>query len=213
MDLHGWDIALMVVVPPVLAVTVGVLLVRRWIGWPASRMRAAARRLNGRLDPFGERSRSAAILTELEGRLLRVSHVAVESRGGSRSRSHALEICTPVENSGATVAAVRIADEPWALDLVSRDVTSEPMTELADEGVLLYGRSITHWPAVIFRDQPAWAILELDSRMLRVVTCCRDEQPFDADAIERLVRGFASVLPGVLRSAGVSGSSARREQE
>ncbi|HQR40274.1 MAG TPA: hypothetical protein PLF26_17965 [Blastocatellia bacterium] len=213
MDLVRWDIALLVGIPPLIAVGVGVFVVRRWFESPIARMRVAARRLGGRLDPAGERARTAAILVELDGRLLRISYARRDGRRPTRGAPPAIEICTPVENSAPLVAAVRVSDESWALDLVGRDVTSEPLTERAHDGVLIYGLHTSLWAAALVRDEPSIAILELDSRMLRVVACNRVSTTLDAAAIERLVLEFSGYLPAALKAAGVSGPSVRRERD
>lgn len=213
MELFRWDIALLVGIPPLIAVVVGVLVVRRWVGSPAAHMRGAARRLGGRMDPAGESSRSAAMLVELGGCLLRVSYPRSEGRRLSREMPPSVEVCTPVENTALPVAVVRLSDESWALDLVGIDTMAEPIAERARDGVLLYGQQTAVWAVAQLRKHDELAFIELDSRMLRAVTCDRDGKALDGTAIERLVRSFASLLPEVLRAAGVSGSSVRRERD
>jgi hypothetical protein len=199
----GWTIAVLGGLLLAVALASCAPFVRRRLGRARRRMRGCARRLGGRLDPATEGARSPAVLAELDGRLVRAAGWPDDA-----SPAPYLEICTPVEGVTSPLVVVRRSEAARLRPLVGDEVRRLPVAEHASGVVAVYGHAAA-WSGRLFERHPTWVLLELDYRMLRVLTRDPQAAPFDAAAAERAVRGFGAAVPAILAAAGLTKSSAR----
>jgi len=179
---------------------VGIVVVRRF-GLSTRAMRRAARRLGGRLEPGSAQTHAPALLVELDGVLVRAGLVVSDGAPASR----VLELCTPVDGVSTSVVAVR-RSSCVAVALVDEDLRRQPATAFPSIGVAVYGANGAAWAARVLEGRRSWVLLELDSRMLRVVAADVCDGAPDARAVESVVREFAACVPGVLEAAGATTS-------
>lgn len=115
----------------------------------------------------------------------------------------------PVEGVTSPLVAIRRAAAPKLNPLLGNTVPRHPVVELPESGLSICGHNAAPWAGRIFDRHPTWVMLEIDSRMLRVLTSEPQAERFDATALENAVRTFASTVPEILVAAGLTDSSAR----
>lgn len=168
-------------------------------------MRSAARRLGGALDPACENVRCPAILTEIDGHLLRASGWPLEGEASGAEVPPYLEVCTPVEGVASPVLVVRRSVLSRLLPLLREDLRKTADADIPADGISIFGAHHATWAPRLFEKHRSWILLEIDDRMLRVLTCDPQDGEFDAETVERTVRAFASSVTRILTAAGVTG--------
>jgi hypothetical protein len=202
------EIALWIGLTLVLAATAVWILVRRRRIGPHAIVRASARRLGGRIDPASERMRFPAILVDMDQRLIRAAGWPSDSEACGAEHPAYLEICTPVEGVTSPILVVRRSVIQRLLPLLTEDLRKHSVR--SGESVCVFGAHPALWACSVFEAKPNWVLLELDSRMLRVLTADPQETGFGAQAVESAVRQFRAAVPGILFAAGLT-DSARRD--
>jgi hypothetical protein len=191
----------------VLAVFAAVAVVfRRGPGRALLMMRVAAGRLGGRVDPATGGSRAPALLAEVDGLLVRAAAWPADA---DPSPPPYLEICTPVEGVVSPVVAFRRDEAARLALLFARDARRRPPAAGSVGCVAVFCAQPAPWCGPLFDARPSWMLLELDARMLRVLTNDPRAARFGAVAIEGAVREFAAVVPSVLEAAGVTSGRAQ----
>lgn len=189
------------------ALTVASALLRRAAGGARPLMRAAARRLGGRLDPASESSQYPAILVELDGHLLRAVGWPVDFYANGAEPPPFLEVCTPVEGVAAPIRIVRRSVLTRLLPLLSEDLRKTADADVPEAGISIFGAHHAAWAPALFEAHPSWILLELDYGTLRVLTQEPQQETYGAEAVAGAVRNFASTVPEILLAAGVTRSS------
>lgn len=173
-------------------------------------IRRGARRLGGRFDPLNEGTRDPALLVEIDGRLLRVRETIVARDEPVRARDRYLEICTPIEGVADRLLVARRSAAARLEPFLNREAGSKRSVHVACDDVTVIGWPPAAWIGRAFQGHTSWVLLELDSRMLRVLTVDLQLRFANVDTLEQAVREFANSVSGLLAAAGVSDGSARR---
>ena len=181
------------------------LVVRRRDRGVRATMQAAAKRLGGALDPACEDARCPAILTEIGGHLLRASGWPLEGEASGADVPPYLEVCTPVEGVASPILVVRRSVLSRLLPLLREDLRQTADADIPAEGISVFGAHHAPWAPPLFEKHRSWILLEIDDRMLRVLTCDPQDGGLDAESVERTVRAFAASVTRILVAAGVTG--------
>jgi hypothetical protein len=204
--LEIWQGALLIAVAIGVALTVARVHLRRRERGIEATMSSAARRLGGRIDPLSENVRCPAILADVDGHLIRISGWPAEGEGASIELPPYLELCTPVEGIGSPLLVVRRSVLTRLLPLLSEDLRKNADADIPEAGISIFGAHGSTWAPRLFEAHRAWILVELDHRMLRVLTTDPQNGRFTAEAAERAVREYAAAVSSIVAAATIDAS-------
>lgn len=174
-------------------------------------VREAARRLGGRIDPASEDPRCPAVLVELNNRLIRVVGWPLRERPYLDEHPPYIEIYSPIDVDIRPILVVRRNVANTLLGILYPD-GPVPSAKEGDELCDSYFGPLPAHASAWFEQNPSWVLLEIDGRLVRILTDDPQREFFGSHSIEGSVRAFGECVPEILRSAGPADSSSQRRR-
>ena len=171
-----------------------------------ARMVRASRLLNGSIDPASIDPLNPAILVDLDGCLVSVSLTPSCANDRDPSTHTYLEILTPVDGSPTPFLIVKRDDGHRIDRIIDYSFTRQFRTERT----ITYSEQAISWAEDLMEEHPTWIAVELNDRLLRVLSNAPELHRFTAEKIAHEARMFRSSLPDIFLVAGVGDPSIDR---